>query len=176
MAMPYAGFDEACFTIHDHPMRSPPGSRKSPRMAGDLVTGVLSGSGMQAHAADLKLIRRWVLIVGPDFSRNVRPAFSKGDILYLNARTDAWAQETRNLEPVILGKIRETGAGDYRHLNVRTQRWPEQRTGRKPEALPPPPQGALGAQIEERIAQIEDQILRDAVRSFVYYHSKERTE
>ncbi len=146
--------------------------KKAPKAAGELVSGFLTRSGLEAHAVDLRLVRRWVLIVGPAFARNVRPAFSKGDTLHLEARTDAWAQETRNLDQTILEKIREAGAGDFKYTKVKTHRWPEKSAGRSNSnrKFPVPPPDSLPAEVEKRASRIEDTVLRDAIRSFLYYH------
>lgn len=152
--------------------------KKMPREAGELVQGWLKRSGFEAHAADLDLRRRWQLIVGPLFARNVRPAFSKGDTLHLAARTDAWAQETRNLDQTILAKLQEQGYPEFKYLKVRTDRWNsgEDSPKRAVKAFPVPPDGALPPEVEKRAARIEDATLRNAVRSFVYYHGRRDSE
>lgn len=156
-------------------MKTPP-KRKSPKSSNELVSGFLLRSGLGAHAADLRLLRRWKVIVGPAFARNVRPSFSRDGTLFLEARTDAWAQETRNLDQTILAKLREAGAGDFKYLKVKTNRWPETREARGSRRFPVPPAGALPEDLEKKAERIEDPALRDAIRSFLYYHEEKPGE
>jgi len=146
--------------------------KKMPRLAGELMPGWMERAGHGAHAADLELRRRWQAIVGPMFARNVRPAFSKDGVLHLSARTDAWAQETRGLDQTILKKLQEQGYPSLTGLKVRTVRWSEldEKPVRRARSFPVPPEGVLPPEVEAKAARISDPALRDAVRSFVYYH------
>lgn len=156
----------------------PPKRHKPVRRADELLGETLGVTGHSARSADIELRRAWPLVVGGPFARNVRPAFSQGEILFLDARTDAWAEEARNLSGMILEHLHERGLARFREVRVRTRRWADSTPGGngspRVNRLPAPPPGALPPDVETRLAEVADTELRDAVRAFVYRHQQAR--
>jgi predicted nucleic acid-binding Zn ribbon protein len=88
--------------------------KRKPRMIGDVMSDVLSRSGVADRIAQATVIPEWRSLVGPQIARVTEPlSVTPQGILFVAVTTNAWMTELSLMEPELL-----------RRLNQKTGRFP----------------------------------------------------
>jgi len=94
--------------------------KRKPRKLGDVVSDVLSKSGIADRVAQAKVIPEWPALVGPQIARVTEPlSVTPQGTLFVAVTTNAWMTELSLMEPDLLRRLNErTG-----RLSIKKIRW-----------------------------------------------------
>jgi predicted nucleic acid-binding Zn ribbon protein len=94
--------------------------RRQPRRLGDVMSEVLSHSGVADRVAQATVIPDWQSLVGPQIARVTEPlSVTPQGTLFVAVTTNAWMTELSLLEPDLLRRLNQkTG-----RLPIRKIRW-----------------------------------------------------
>lgn len=104
--------------------------------AGDLVSKLLTGLGLDDRLQQYRALVIWETVVGPQIAARTRPVRIRDGILEINVDQPAWMQQLQLMKPKILARLNaELGKASIRDLYLKRGRV-DQRSGQTPE-LPP---------------------------------------
>jgi predicted nucleic acid-binding Zn ribbon protein len=94
--------------------------KRKPQKLGDVMTGMLSRSGIADRVAQAAVIPNWSALVGPQIARVTEPmSVTPQGTLFVAVTTNAWMTELSLMEPELLRRLNErTG-----RLKIRKIRW-----------------------------------------------------
>jgi predicted nucleic acid-binding Zn ribbon protein len=94
--------------------------KRKPQKLGDVMTGMLSKSGIADRVAQAAVIPNWPALVGPQIARVTEPmSVTPQGTLFVAVTTNAWMTELSLMEPELLRRLNErTG-----RLKIRKIRW-----------------------------------------------------
>ena len=94
--------------------------KRKPRKLGDVVSDVLSKTGIADRVAQAKVIPEWPALVGPQIARVTEPlSVTPQGTLFVAVTTNAWMTELSLMEPDLLRRLNErTG-----RLSIKKIRW-----------------------------------------------------
>lgn len=94
--------------------------KRSPQKLADVVTGLLSKSGIADRVAQASVIPDWTGLVGPQIARVTQPlSITPQGTLFVAVTTNAWMTELSLMEPDLLRRLNQkTG-----RLQIRKIRW-----------------------------------------------------
>jgi predicted nucleic acid-binding Zn ribbon protein len=98
--------------------------RRTPRKLGDVMSDVLSKSGIADRVAQANVIPEWRSLVGPQIANVTQPlSVTPQGTLFVAVTTNAWMTELSLMEPDLLRRLNQrTG-----RLSIRKIRWQIQR-------------------------------------------------
>jgi predicted nucleic acid-binding Zn ribbon protein len=98
--------------------------RRKPRKLGDVMSDVLSKSGIADRVAQANVIPEWRSLVGPQIANVTQPlSVTPQGTLFVAVTTNAWMTELSLMEPDLLRRLNQrTG-----RLSIRKIRWQIQR-------------------------------------------------
>ena len=98
--------------------------RRKPRKLGDVMSEVLSKSGIADRVAQANVIPEWRSLVGPQIANVTQPlSVTLQGTLFVAVTTNAWMTELSLMEPDLLRRLNQrTG-----RLSIRKIRWQIQR-------------------------------------------------
>lgn len=103
-----------------------------PVRIGEVLAGVLAGSGLQERLRERRLLEAWPAVVGPRVARHSRAVDLEDGVLLLQADHPVWRQELVLLFPQIKAKYDELfGPGRVQEIRWDHRR-PGPRSGRRP--------------------------------------------
>lgn len=94
--------------------------RRKPRKLADVMSDVLSQSGIADRVAQAQVIPEWPALVGPQIAKVTEPlSVTQQGTLFVAVTTNAWMTELSLLEPDLLRRLNQrTGK-----LSIRKIRW-----------------------------------------------------
>ena len=94
--------------------------KRKPQKLGDVMSGMLSKSGIADRVAQAAVIPNWPALVGPQIARVTEPmSVTPQGTLFVAVTTNAWMTELSLMEPELLRRLNErTG-----RLKIRKIRW-----------------------------------------------------
>ena len=94
--------------------------KRKPQKLGDVMSGMLSKSGIADRIAQAAVIPDWPALVGPQIARVTEPmSVTPQGTLFVAVTTNAWMTELSLMEPELLRRLNErTG-----RLKIRKIRW-----------------------------------------------------
>lgn len=94
--------------------------KRAPKKLGDVMTDVLSKSGIADRVAQANVIPEWRNLVGPQIARVTEPlSVTPQGTLFVAVTTNAWMTELSLMEPDLLRRLNQkTG-----RLSIRKIRW-----------------------------------------------------
>ena len=94
--------------------------RRKPKKLGDVMTDVLTRSGIADRIAQAAVIPEWPKLVGPQIARVTEPlSITPTGTLFVSVTTNAWMTELSLMEPELLRRLNQrTG-----RLSIRRIRW-----------------------------------------------------
>src|SRR5688572_17842564 len=94
--------------------------KRKPQKLGDVMTGMLSKSGIADRVAQAAVIPNWPALVGPQIARVTEPmSVTPQGTLFVAVTTNAWMTELSLMEPELLRRLNErTG-----RLQITRIRW-----------------------------------------------------
>ena len=100
--------------------------KRKPQKLGDVMTGMLSKSGIADRVAQAAVIPNWPALVGPQIARVTEPmSVTPQGTLFVAVTTNAWMTELSLMEPELLRRLNErTGRLKIRKIRWQIRRWP----------------------------------------------------
>jgi len=94
--------------------------KRPPKKLGEVMSDVLSQSGIADRVAQAKVIPEWLSLVGPQIARVTEPlAVTPQGTLFVAVTTNAWMTELSLMEPDLLRRLNQrTG-----RLSIKKIRW-----------------------------------------------------
>ena len=94
--------------------------KRKPKKLADVVSDVLSKSGLADRVAQANVIPEWRSLVGPQIANVTEPlSVTPQGTLFVAVSTNAWMTELSLMEPALLRRLNErTG-----RLSIRRIRW-----------------------------------------------------
>ena len=94
--------------------------KRKPQKLGDVMTGMLSKSGIADRVAQAAVIPNWPALVGPQIARVTEPmSVTPQGTLFVAVTTNAWMTELSLMEPELLRRLNER----IGRLKIRKIRW-----------------------------------------------------
>lgn len=139
---------------------------RGPELLGALLAGARSRAARSGEPGriDAELWRR---VVGPRISDRTRPGRLERGTLLVRVASAVWAQELSLLSDDIIGRLRASGLA-VDALRFRVERL-EPRPRVAAPAAPAPPPEPLPADLERRLAEVDDPELRAAIAQAAGY-------
>ncbi|MDO5721683.1 MAG: DciA family protein [Actinomycetaceae bacterium] len=110
--------------------RGPGWSPSDPKPLGTVVSGLAQRSGWNRILSVASISVQWEQIVGPEVAKNCRIERFTDEILYVQARSTAWATQLRLMLPTIEGNIaRQLGSGVVKKVIISGPAAPSWRKG-----------------------------------------------
>ena len=141
--------------------------RTKPQAVGDVLKAVMAGHGLGQGGELAKLHRQWAKAVGASVAAHAQPESLKGGRLTLIVDSHPWMNQLSLLSPGIIEKVNEAlGAEEVTELRFHAGKITVPGNTTRREG--PPKRRKLTkeeqAEIEEALAPIKDEALREAGR------------
>jgi len=139
-------------------------AKREPELVGTLLATTHKAMARRAGLAIDRVT--WAEVVGERVAARTLPRTLRDGVLTIVVESPVWAQELSLLSTEILRRLAERGirAGAIRFRTGRIEAAP---TASRPKAQPVPPPAPLPADVEERLARIDDPDLRAVIASAV---------
>ena len=138
--------------------------RSEPIALGELVPAVFGPNNSAIAVSRISAV--WERVLSPRIAKNASPTRLKERVLFVETTTSAWAQEITLMAPTLLEKLRAGMPSlEVDSLRVRASAHPKRASAdrRRPPTVAPLAEAELPTALQEELARVEDDPLRDVL-------------